>query len=91
MAKAPTTKADPKAARKAAAYQNTANNQARRLAKHVKAHPKDEQAAKAVGKPRAVRKAPRVRGNFRTVNKAYRDAAGHVLEAPLFRVLPKEA
>lgn len=56
----------------------------RMLAKHVKANPNDLQAAKHVGKPLATRRTPVTKGNFRTVNKMYRDEAGHVLAAPSF-------
>ncbi|AUG85293.1 hypothetical protein FDJ20_gp091 [Vibrio phage Thalassa] len=81
-------------AKKPAKTVNTATterNKARRLARHVKAHPKDAQSAARVGKPRSVRKAPFVKGSFRKVNKAYRDEAGHVLEAPAFRPIVKKA
>lgn len=66
------------------AIANTQKNKQARLARHIKAHPADEQATKHVGKNLSVRKAPAVKGNFRKVNKAYRDGAGHVLAAPSF-------
>ncbi|QDF14734.1 hypothetical protein PONTUS_85 [Vibrio phage Pontus] len=81
-------------AKKPAKTVNTATterNKARRLARHVKAHPNDAQSAARVGKPRSVRKAPFVKGSFRKVNKAYRDEAGHVLEAPRFAPVAKQA
>lgn len=89
MAKAPTKANDPKVARKAAAQQRTAQNKAARLARHVKAHENDKQAAKAVGKPTTPRKAPSTKGNFRKVNKAYRDGAGRLLPAPTFPPIKK--
>lgn len=88
MAKQPTSA---KAAAKSVNMTRTAQNKAARLARHVKNHPNDEQSAKVVGKSLSTRQTPRVKGNFRKVNKAYRDEAGHVLAAPLFAPLAKEA
>ncbi|QIG60672.1 hypothetical protein VPT02_096 [Vibrio phage VPT02] len=75
-----------KQARRSHKVAQTAKNKAARRARHAKLHPNDEQVAK--GKL-TERKAPRVKGNFRKVNKAYRDGAGHVLPAPRFAPLPK--
>ncbi len=79
------------AKKSAAVATQTAKNQAVRLNRHLKRHPNDAQSAKAVGKPRTARKAPYVKGSFRKVNKAYRDEAGHVLEAPRFAPVVKQA
>lgn len=68
----------------AVAVLNTQKNKQARLVKHVKAHEKDAQAAKHVGKTLSTRTTPETKGNFRKVNKHYRDEAGHVLAAPMF-------
>ncbi|AUG85097.1 hypothetical protein FDJ19_gp090 [Vibrio phage Ceto] len=75
-----------KAARRTHKVAQTAKNKAAKRARHAKAHPNDAQVAK--GKF-TERKAPRVKGNFRKVNKAYRDEAGHVLPAPSFAPIAK--
>lgn len=91
MAKAPkvTPKADPKSAKKAAKVQTTLANKAARLARHLKKHENDKQAAAAVGKTRAARKAPVTKGNFPSKTKYY-DGAGRKVDAPLFRPVVKE-
>ena len=90
MAKSPkAVKLDPKASRKASAVQRTAENKARRLAKHVKAHPNDAQSASKVGKPYATRKAPMTKGNFKTTSK-YFDGAGRRVDAPTFAPVVKD-
>lgn len=91
MAKAPKAapKADPKAAKKAAKVQTTLANKAARLTRHVKKHENDKQAASAVGKPRATRKASMTKGNFPSKTK-YFDGAGRKVDAPLFRPIVKE-
>lgn len=58
-------------------------NKAAKLARHLRKHPNDEQAEKAVGKPHNYRKAPRggsaVEPTFYLLNEA-----GHKLPMPLF-------
>ncbi|AJF40846.1 hypothetical protein [Vibrio phage JSF12] len=91
MSKVQATKQDPKASRKAEAVSRTAKNKARRLARHVKAHPEDLQSASKVGKPLGVRKAPLKKGAHAPKNrhKMYRDEAGHILGAPAFKASEK--
>lgn len=78
-----------KQARRAHKVAQTAKNRDLRLKRHAKRHPNDAQSLDNVRG--TARKAPRVKGNFRTANKAYRDEAGHVLEAPRFAPVYKQA
>lgn len=62
-----------------------------RLAKHLKRHPNDEQSASRVGKAFAKRKKPFVKGSAPKPANAYRNEAGHKLEAPSFEPAVKPA
>jgi ribosomal protein S15P/S13E len=77
-----------KVARRAHKVAQTVKNKAARLAKHVKNHKNDKQAAARVGKPRSERKAPFVKGSAPTANRNYMyvDGAGRHQEAPLFNL-----
>lgn len=73
MAKQPAKKVETKVT----SFDQTQKNRDRKLAKHLKLHPKDEQAAKAKGTAAPVRKAAKAKGNFPEQKFYARDGAGH--------------
>lgn len=87
MAKKKSTNASTKAAGRAAKVAQTIKNKATKLARHVKAHPADGQAATSVGKPRAERKKPFTKGSAPKPNRSklyLHTVTGQPLGAPNF-------
>lgn len=65
--------------------ERTTKNKAARLAKHVAKNPNDKQSAKVVGKERAERKKPFVKGSAPAAGNPYRHAVtGQLVTAPVF-------
>lgn len=59
-------------------------NRAKKLARHLKKHPNDAQAASAVGKDKRIRKKPMNRGNYPAAKPFVTEVTGQRVYVPEF-------